>query len=158
MNTEDFYSGYNKPVNFSLRENSSTTNSIFGTFRRVEDLSRGPPELRRQMVELARAGHTPEQLSCEFELSALAISNWVKQAGPDRVTAQLVRRAPSAESEPGCAVRTGSCDGSAPHGGRPALRRAPKNRLSWAHRQHRLGPFVVAPDIPDRVMLLGWHG
>ena len=38
------------------------------------------PELRRQMVELVRAGRTPEQLEKEFEPSAQAIRNWVAQA------------------------------------------------------------------------------
>lgn len=38
------------------------------------------PEFRRQMVELVRSGRTPEELSCEFEPSAQAIWNWVRQA------------------------------------------------------------------------------
>ncbi|HTR16419.1 MAG TPA: transposase [Acetobacteraceae bacterium] len=48
-----------------------------------------PPEFRRQMVELLRAGRTLEELSREFEPSAQAIWNWVRQAdreeGPDRM-------------------------------------------------------------------------
>jgi len=32
------------------------------------------------MVELVRAGRTPEELSREFEPSAQAIHNWVNQA------------------------------------------------------------------------------
>jgi transposase len=42
-----------------------------------------PPEFRRQMVELVRAGRTPEELSREFEPSAGAIRNWVRQADRD---------------------------------------------------------------------------
>jgi len=42
-----------------------------------------PPEFREQMVELVRAGRTPEELSREFEPSAQSISNWVAQAGRD---------------------------------------------------------------------------
>ena len=42
-----------------------------------------PPEFRRQMVELVRAGRTPEELSKEFEPSAQAIRNWVRQADRD---------------------------------------------------------------------------
>ena len=42
-----------------------------------------PAEFRRQMVELVRAGRTPEQLSKEFEPSAQAIRNWVAQADRD---------------------------------------------------------------------------
>ena len=38
------------------------------------------PEFRRQMVELVRAGRTPEQLAKEFEPSAQAIRNWLAQA------------------------------------------------------------------------------
>ena len=40
-------------------------------------------EFRRQMVELVRAGRTPEELSKEFEPSAQAIRNWVRQADRD---------------------------------------------------------------------------
>ena len=42
-----------------------------------------PPEFRRQMVELVRAGRTPEELSKEFEPSGQAIRNWVIQADRD---------------------------------------------------------------------------
>jgi transposase len=42
-----------------------------------------PPEFRRRMVELARSGRTPEALSREFEPSAQAIHNWVRQADLD---------------------------------------------------------------------------
>ena len=42
-----------------------------------------PPEFRRQMVELVRAGRTPEELSREFEPSAQTIHNWVKRAELD---------------------------------------------------------------------------
>ena len=39
------------------------------------------PEFRRQMVELVRVGRTPEELSREFEPSAQAIRNWLRQSG-----------------------------------------------------------------------------
>ncbi|HEY6554612.1 MAG TPA: transposase [Vicinamibacteria bacterium] len=39
------------------------------------------PEFRQQMIELVRAGRTPEELSREFEPSAQAIRNWVRQTG-----------------------------------------------------------------------------
>jgi transposase len=42
-----------------------------------------PAEFRRQMVELVRAGRTPEELAKEFEPSAQAIRNWVRQADLD---------------------------------------------------------------------------
>jgi transposase len=42
-----------------------------------------PPEFREQMVELVRAGRGPEDLAKEFEPSAQAIRNWVKQADAD---------------------------------------------------------------------------
>ena len=41
------------------------------------------PEYWRQMVELVRAGHTPGELAREFECSAQAIRNWVRQADRD---------------------------------------------------------------------------
>jgi transposase len=40
-------------------------------------------EFRRQMIELIRAGRTPEQLAKEFESSAQAIRNGVAQADRD---------------------------------------------------------------------------
>ncbi len=42
-----------------------------------------PPEFRRQLIELVRAGRTPESLAREFEPSAGAIRNWVRQADLD---------------------------------------------------------------------------
>ena len=42
-----------------------------------------PPAFRRQMVELARTGRTPEELAREFEPTAQAIRNWVAQAERD---------------------------------------------------------------------------
>jgi transposase len=43
-----------------------------------------PPEFREQMVELVRAGRTPEELAEEFEPSAQTIRNWVAQADLDQ--------------------------------------------------------------------------
>jgi len=42
-----------------------------------------PLAFRRQMIELVRRGRTPEELAREFEPSAQAIRNWVKQAALD---------------------------------------------------------------------------
>jgi transposase len=42
-----------------------------------------PPEFRRQMVELVRAGRPPEELAREFEPTAQSITNWVRQAERD---------------------------------------------------------------------------
>jgi transposase len=42
-----------------------------------------PAEFREQLIELVRAGRTPEELSREFEPSAQAIRNWVAQADRD---------------------------------------------------------------------------
>src|SRR5215207_11275531 len=39
-----------------------------------------PPEFRQQMVELVRAGRTPNELAREFGLTAQSIRNWVNQA------------------------------------------------------------------------------
>jgi transposase len=41
------------------------------------------PQFRRQMIDLVRAGRTPEELAKEFEPSAQAIRNWVAQADRD---------------------------------------------------------------------------
>ncbi len=43
-----------------------------------------PAEFRARMVELVRAGRTPEVLSREFEPSAQSIWNWVRQAERDQ--------------------------------------------------------------------------
>ena len=42
-----------------------------------------PPEFRRQMVELVRAGRTPRELAREFEPSYETIRSWVRQANRD---------------------------------------------------------------------------
>ena len=43
-------------------------------------------ELQQELVRLARAGRSPEELGREFEPSAAAIRNWVKQAELDEGT------------------------------------------------------------------------
>ncbi len=43
-----------------------------------------PPEFRQQMVDLVRAGRTPEELSREFEPTAQSIWNWVRQTERDQ--------------------------------------------------------------------------
>lgn len=40
-------------------------------------------EFRRQMVDLVRAGRSPEELSREFEPTAQSIRNWVTQSARD---------------------------------------------------------------------------
>jgi len=42
-----------------------------------------PPEFRQRIIELVRAGRTPEELSREFEPTAQTIHNWMKQADLD---------------------------------------------------------------------------
>ncbi len=42
-----------------------------------------PPEYRRQMVDLVRAGSNPQQLANEFEPSEGSIRSWVRQADID---------------------------------------------------------------------------
>jgi len=42
-----------------------------------------PPEFRHRMIELVRAGRTPEQLAKEFEPTAQTIRNWAAQAERD---------------------------------------------------------------------------
>jgi transposase len=42
-----------------------------------------PPEFRRRLVELVRAGRQPEELAKKFEPSAQAIRNWVRQTDRD---------------------------------------------------------------------------
>ena len=42
-----------------------------------------PPEFREQILELVRAGRTPNELAREFEPSGETIRNWIKQAEID---------------------------------------------------------------------------
>ncbi len=42
-----------------------------------------PPEFRRQMVELVRAGRGPDELAKEFEPSGHSIREWVRRADQD---------------------------------------------------------------------------
>lgn len=42
-----------------------------------------PPELRRRLVEMVRAGRSPAELAQQFEPSEQCIRNWVKQAERD---------------------------------------------------------------------------
>ena len=42
-----------------------------------------PPAFRQQIIELAQAGRTPDELAKEFEPSAQTIRNWVYQAERD---------------------------------------------------------------------------
>ena len=42
-----------------------------------------PPEFRQRIIELVRKGRTPEELAQQFEPSAQAIRNWVRQAARD---------------------------------------------------------------------------
>lgn len=42
-----------------------------------------PPEFRRRLIEMVRAGRSPTSLAKDFEPSAQTIANWVKQADLD---------------------------------------------------------------------------
>jgi transposase len=42
-----------------------------------------PLEFRRKVVELARAGRSPDDLATEFQLSAQTVRNWLKQGDLD---------------------------------------------------------------------------
>jgi transposase len=44
---------------------------------------RYPPEYRQRMVELVRAGRSPEALAKEYEATGQSIRNWVRQAAID---------------------------------------------------------------------------
>ena len=42
-----------------------------------------PAEFRRRLIELVRAGQTPEALARKFEPTAQSIRNWIRQADLD---------------------------------------------------------------------------
>ena len=50
-----------------------------------------PPEFRAQIVALAQAGRTPEELAKEFEPSAATIHTWLAQAAVDERAAAAPR-------------------------------------------------------------------
>jgi transposase len=56
-----------------------------------------PPEFRRQLLELVRAGRTPDELAQEFEPSSQTIRNWMAQA--ERDSGQRTDGLTSAERE-----------------------------------------------------------
>jgi transposase len=56
---------------------------VFKEFTMAKTRTPYTPEFRRQMVELVRAGRSPEELAREFELTAQSIKNWVAQAERD---------------------------------------------------------------------------
>jgi transposase len=43
-----------------------------------------PPEFKQRLIELVRAGRTPEELAEKFEPTAQSIRNWVAQADRDQ--------------------------------------------------------------------------
>ena len=53
-----------------------------------------PPEYRARMVELVRAGRTPEELGREFEPTAQSIRSWVNQANLDEGRRAVVQAPP----------------------------------------------------------------
>ncbi|MEX1182464.1 MAG: transposase [Gemmatimonadota bacterium] len=60
---------------------------LFSTERGVQNAevpTADPLEFRQRMVELVRGGRNPDELAEEFEPSAQAIRNWVKQAALDQ--------------------------------------------------------------------------
>jgi transposase len=42
-----------------------------------------PPEFKRRLIEMVRAGRSPEELATKFEPTAQSIRNWVVQADRD---------------------------------------------------------------------------
>src|SRR5208337_4894285 len=64
----------------------SWTVAEWGKWRRAampKSHARYAPEYRRRMVELVRAGRSPDDLAKEFEPTAQSIRNWVAQAERD---------------------------------------------------------------------------
>ena len=67
-----------------------------------------PPEYRRKIVELARAGRPIKQLAREFEPTENCIRNWVKQPISTTAGATTDSRPRSVRSSTSCAVRSAS--------------------------------------------------
>lgn len=62
-----------------------------------------PAEFRQQIIELARAGRTPAQLSREFGCTAQTIANWIGAARRDTRLAVVSQHVVPIETE--------ACDG-----------------------------------------------
>ena len=94
-----------------------------------------PPEFRRQMVELVRAGRSPEELAREFEPTAQSIRNWLAQS--ERNAGRGDGGLTTAEREEliDCGVRTASSGSS----GRSCQRRPPGS-LGRRTRSHTRVP------------------
>src|SRR5271167_4833901 len=99
------------------------------------------PEFRRQMIELVRAGRSPEGLAKEFEPSAQAIRNWVALLA--RVA--LARTRPAKSTKPA----------HAPHFACTSSRffRTPLKRCRGAHATRNFhnfsGPLKTLPRRPN---------
>jgi len=106
------------------------------------------PEFRRQMVELVRAGRSPEELAQEFEPTAQSIRNWVGQSECDAGTRrQRAGDGRSARNSPSFGVRTASSGsrGISSQKPRPGL-------LGRRTRSHRRVPVRERESgrLPDR--------
>jgi transposase len=53
------------------------------TVHDAQEPSAVPPEFRQRIIDLVRKGRTPEELARQFEPSAQAIRNWMRQADRD---------------------------------------------------------------------------
>ena len=72
-----------------------------------------PREIRQQLVEMVRAGRTPEELAQEYEPSAGLIRNWARRASATPGSAATGSAVRNVRSCAGCAARTGSYGWSA---------------------------------------------
>ena len=69
------------PLDSSILSRVSQQSSVSQELRPTRNSLLGVP--CRHLVELARAGRTPEELSREFEPTAQTIHNWVRQVDRD---------------------------------------------------------------------------
>ena len=74
----DWYTAYLKLTRFRGHRNICVQETTMAKTRPPYT-----PEFRRQMVELVRAGRSPEELGRVFEPTAQSIKNWVAQAERD---------------------------------------------------------------------------
>ena len=75
--------------------------------------ARYAPEYRRRMIELVRAGRSPDELAKEFEPTAQSIRNWVKQADLDEGRRHDGLTSEERQELTRCGARTGCCAKSA---------------------------------------------
>ena len=105
-----------------------------------------PPEFRKQMVELVRAGRTPYELAKEFETTAQTIANWVIQAERTRVSPR-----PKKENTRDSVGKTSGCDWEGGYWQKP-----PPGRYHQRLRVRKTQPNPIPRGLKVKIQVILW--